>query len=136
MPRQPDFKKLKKTWYYKLADEGFVDIERDEFNLKNPSAKFFQRKHGLATSGRWKASLEYYYMAEHFLNNYKFYKQLDEVIWEYHIAPMSVRDIASTLNKLGIYKTNRTCVWQSIKKTRQLMYRAAALARADETNEQ
>lgn len=143
MSRQADFKKLKKQWYAKLSQEtsdeypeGFVDIERDEYTLKSPTAKFFKRRHGLVISGRWKANLEYYLMASHFLNTYTFDKKRDEIIWEYHSLGISVRNIADLINELGVFKTNRTCVHHSIKKTKNLMYRAAALDRADETNEQ
>lgn len=136
MSKKTDFKQLKKTWYERLAREGFKDIEADEYSLKSPTSKFFGRKHGLVKSGRWEARQQYYYMAEHFLNSYKFDKQLDEIIWEYHSLGLSMRNISRILMDTGVFKISRQTVLRTVKRIRSIMYRAAALERTDETNEQ
>lgn len=111
-----DFKKVKALWYKKLRDSGFEDAESDEFNLKVWSLKFTTPK----TVRDWQAKTEYYYMANHFLNNYKFEAPLDKVIWEYHTNGISVREIAKLLKKVKI-KADRNSVWLIVKKLKSAM---------------
>lgn len=116
------FLKLKDFWYKKLHKSGFEDIERDEWTLKRPLSKIFQRRDGLVKSGRWEMRQQYYYMAEHFLNSYKFDSKFDENVWMYHSNGLGVREITKTLNKLRRKKkTNRDAVWKIIKKYEYIM---------------
>ncbi len=115
------FKALQKVWYDKLAKSGFEDIERDEENLKFPLINKFSESEKETYLEHWKAQRDYYYMATHFLNSYKFETKLEEIIWAYHAEGISVRDIAKLLNRVKKEKTNRTSVWQIIKKLEKTM---------------
>lgn len=50
----------------------------------------------------WEAKQEYYIMAEHFLNEYKFKSNFERIIWEYHTNGMSARNILKTLKKAKV----------------------------------
>jgi hypothetical protein len=116
-----DLEKLKAVWYKKLADTGFVDVETDEWNLKNTfDSSRFTRKKSLDT---YKQKAEYYYMTDHFLNTHAFENELEKVIWEYHCNAVSTRDIADTLTKTGLKNMGRCTVWKVVKKLRLIMYR-------------
>lgn len=126
------FRQLKNKWYGKLKASGFKDIERDEFNLKKPTAKWILPRKGLVRSGRYKAIQEYYYYGEHFLSTYNFNTPFDKIIWAYHINGMSMKGIADTLNKTKIYRTNHTTVWQVIKRLREIMKNTLIFNNIDE----
>lgn len=115
---KPDYDKLKKKWYAKLAKEGFKDIESDEDSLKTYS-NIFAQKH---SPEQTLAKIEYYRMAEHFLNEYKFASKLDQIIWEYHSNGISMRNIAKLLKQARVARTNRTDVWKLVKRLRFKMY--------------
>lgn len=118
-------KKLQETWYKKLADSGFEDIEADEWNLKKSfKSTMLKTKHGLIRSGRWQASHDYYYMAEHFLNSHVFKSKLDRIIWEYHSNGISVRDIGDLLKEVGINTSHQT-VYITIKGLADIMKKQA-----------
>lgn len=89
---------LKTYWYAKLSKDGFEDIEKDEFNLKQYSSRFNQD----AVVRNWHSKSEYYSMAGQFLNNYKFASNLEKVIWEYHANGIGMRDIAKLLQKVKV----------------------------------
>jgi hypothetical protein len=112
-----DYKKLRTKWYAKLKKSGFKDIEADDDHLKVWSSKFSEQK----SVTTWEAKEAYYYMANHFLNTYKFKSNLDRIIWEYHSNAISVRSIAKLLNKTKAIKTNRQTVWLTVKKLRDIM---------------
>jgi hypothetical protein len=115
--KQPqDYKKLKKVWYKKLAQSGFIDIERNEDDLKVNDWYFSRTAKYGGSSIEWSQSkADYYYMATQFLNNYKFETNLERIIWEYHSNAVSHRDITDILNKAKVTKTNRTYVGRIIK---------------------
>ena len=93
-----DYQKLKEVWYKKLERSGFVDIEKDEYNLKQYSFRFNQD----AVVRSWHSKTEYYSMAGQFLNHYKFASNLEKTIWEYHVNGIGVRDIAKLLTKAKV----------------------------------
>jgi hypothetical protein len=101
---------LQKEWYAKLEKSGFEDIEDKEGRLKKWSSDVFGKK-ALVQNGGWQAKAAYYEMAERFLAEYQFADNLERTIWEYHTNAVSVRDIAETLNKAKVTKTNRQAVW-------------------------
>lgn len=114
-----DLNQLKTVWYRKLKQSGFKDIERDEDTLKNWSSIFAYQKPG----NNWQSKEEYYRYAAHFLEEHKFETELQKIIWEYHANGLSMRNIAKTLNKTRVTKTNYTSVWQVIKKLKVGMYK-------------
>lgn len=118
-----DFASLQKEWYGKLKNSGFEDIETTDGRLKEYSSTLLANPHKVLTqNGGWQAKEEYYRMAGHFLLEHKFETKLKKVMWEYHSNGISVEDIAKTLNKTGVVKTNRTSVWQIIKDLRTIMF--------------
>lgn len=110
------YAKLKAKWYKKLADGGFVDIERDEHSFKNGN------NYNMLTTPaiQWVAKEEYYRMATHFLNEHNFDSELDKVIWEYHTNGISMRNIVLLLAKVNI-KRQRDQVWRCINRLEQTM---------------
>lgn len=122
--KKTEYEKLRDKWYKKLSKvkddvypDGFQDIESDEYKLKDWSYKFAAKDAVL-----WQAKATYYQMAASFLEEYKFSNKVEQIIWEYHANGIGVRDIARTLNKLRLFKTNRTTVWQIIQRLKASMY--------------
>lgn len=120
MAKKPitDYKKLKSIWDKKLEKSGFVDIETKNGKLKDWSSKFAHKERSLPNT---QSKLEYYRMAENFLNEYTFESTMELVIWEYHTNAISARDITKILAKAKIWKTNRTTIWQIIKNLEDTM---------------
>lgn len=114
---------LTKEWYDKLKKAGFKDIEHDENTLIFWDTNRLSRK----DLNVLKNAQDYYILAEHFLNDYKFKSNYQKTIWEYHANGLSAREIAQTLNKaLHPKKTNYNTVWLIIKELRskmKLLYR-------------
>jgi len=95
--KDKEFLKLQKQWYKKVKKEtDFKDIEQDEDHLVDWSDRFYRQKF-LDT---YEAKAEYYYMATHFLNDYKFETTLDKIIWEYHSNGISFTNISKLLKKV------------------------------------
>lgn len=95
-------KKLQKTWYKKLSDDDFEDIERHgkyEGMLKVYSSEFYSKDYPLEV--RY-AKQEYYQLATNFLEDYRFDKNLHKVIWEYHSMGISYRNIVKLLKSVKI----------------------------------
>jgi hypothetical protein len=122
MAHSKEFKKLEAKWYKKLKKEGFNDIEENE------SEYIIRPPYHYITDNRVFSSIEerrnhfnakqyYYYMANQFLNTYKFKNNRERNIWEYHVNGISYRDITKLLKKARI-KTNRTTVGQIIASLR------------------
>lgn len=118
-----EFEKLKKTWYKKLKEEGFVDIEADEDTLKSWDSGGYHRSRVSTEQTLWmqQNAEAYYGLASSFLHEFKFETELDKVIWEYHSNGISVRNITKLLKNAGIKKINRTAVWIVVKKCKEIM---------------
>lgn len=121
MPKKKpqDLNQLKTVWYRKLKQSGFKDIERDEDTLKSWSSIFQYQKPG----NNAQSKEEYYRYATHFLEEHNFETELQRIIWEYHSNGLSMRNIAKTLNKTKVTKTNYTSVWQVVKELKATMYK-------------
>lgn len=114
-------KKLRDLWYRKLAKSGFEDIEtHDGKYLKHWDSQYFvNRKSHLGhrptmttprkererqgpeilpyTSAHFQSTQDYYYRAEHFLNEYKFSGskwRTHKMYWKLHVDGLSNREIA------------------------------------------
>jgi hypothetical protein len=118
MSKKADFEKLKAKWYKKLKDDGFVDIEYDDKLFVGVPTSVLGKR---LKDGVWQAKAAYYSMAESFLIEYAFSNELDKIIWDYHANGISVREIAETLRKAKIKKTNRTTVWLTVKRLEKIM---------------
>jgi hypothetical protein len=115
--KEKSYKQLRQEWYKKLKAEGFNDIERRDGEFKD--------SWGIPTQLRvstvfWEAKQEYYYWAEHFLNDYKFDSEIDKAIWEYHMNGIGYRKISDTLAKVNI-KMSRQTICRLVMKLKNIM---------------
>lgn len=138
-PQEPeDYEKLRAVWYQKLEDDGFDDIEQSDGNLKIWSVRATWRG-GARTLDTIQSTETYYYLAEHFLEEYKFQNKFDQDVWRSHAAGEAIRSIVAAVNKhkrTDKNKTTRDEVWKTIKRLEQAMkrmYLPATMARAAET---
>lgn len=116
MAKKADLKKLQREWYKKLEDDGFKDIEQDEYGLKHWSSHWNTR-HSIEEI---QSKISYYEMADKFLSTHKFDSEVERAIWEYHSNGIGSRDIVITLAKVGI-RQNRTYICRIIKRLETLM---------------
>lgn len=115
-----EFEKLKAKWYGKLKKDGFEDIELDEDTLSTYSTEFV-RKRAKNQNGGFQIKADYYYMANHFLNQYPFKTPLERIIWEYHANGISARNIAQLLTKARRKRVGRMTVWRVIDRLNIVM---------------
>jgi len=118
--KKTDFSKLQAKWYKKLEKDGFQDIEKNEYQLKQSSSIFMDMRKGnrnesSATVVSREAKRDYYMMATDFLNSHPFTSKLQRIIWEYHANGLSTREISATLNKVRKNKILRMTVWRILK---------------------
>jgi hypothetical protein len=115
-----NYKQLRKEWYKKLKDEGFNDIEKLDGDLIEWHTSRFTK----ATNRRYsiEAKSDYYYLANQFLNTYKFKNELFRAIWEYHANGISQRDIVKLLNQLNLTEKGRGFVEYVLKKHKEIMF--------------
>lgn len=96
--------KLKKEWYKKLKDRGFVDIEyfdnkMEPKDLLLGSSKFRQEQTTQTVEQEEEANLlyegtyEYYARARALLHNITFIKEKDKIVWEMFSEGESLRKI-------------------------------------------
>ncbi len=121
MSRKPSLKSLQKTWYKKLKDSGFKDIEY--------KAGIVEYTNGLERGAPNLANMHptqyqiiehYYSMARSFLIDHEFSNEVEKTIWEYYSEGLSVRDISTTLNKSKIHKPKST-VFDIVKRLEKIM---------------
>ena len=112
------FKELQETWYKKLADAGFKDIEHADGSI-NSALPFAMR----AKDRVFQESLaSYANMCATFLNEYNFSSDLEKAIWEYHCEGISIRSISSILRTTGVRSGHsRNYVWCVIKALETVM---------------
>jgi hypothetical protein len=103
MANQANYEKLKKIWYKKLEKSGFRDLESSDGQLRGGSSNW-KFNSAWTTAYSQQAKQDYYYLATHFLNTYKFENKLHRAIWEYHVEGIPYRSISQTLRKVGIKK--------------------------------
>jgi hypothetical protein len=125
--RNTSYAELRKVWYKRLKKSGFVDIEANDYDLKNPSYRYahLDRRAQFTMQQakiHWAAKQEYYYLANHFLSDYKFSDLRERNIWEYHSNGVSVRSIVDILNKLPKRKkVTRDKIWKIIRNLSKIM---------------
>jgi hypothetical protein len=126
MSNQADYKKLRKVWYKKLADEtDFKDIETVNGDFKSGSPNWNSESNRVTGP----AKAEYYYKAFQFLHSHEFETELHKIIWAYHCEAISVAKIAELLRDAGIVKAyrkhskplSRPRVWQIVNAYRKVM---------------
>lgn len=101
------FKDLQKTWYSKLKDTGFEEIEdvcSDKEYLKNWHNSYFQVRYD--PHNFW-ANQEYYRLAGIFLEEHTFVNGNEKNIWKLHVDGLSIRKIAKQMD-LKIWFVHRT----------------------------
>lgn len=116
--KKTDYERIRKYWYDKLKEEGFVDIEYADgsLNIGHPRSTHYEDPE------LRQIALDYNIMAIDFLNTYVFANKLEHIVWEYHTEGFSVRDISSTLAKINI-KINKDKVWKIIDRLEKRMKR-------------
>lgn len=103
MKSQRDFAALTKEWDKKLKKSGFEDIEQPNGQLKTWSSQFYRpTKTHRGTVDEDKVAVlelksEYYRLAEHFLNQYKFESKYEKAAWKLHSEGKSYRTIVNSL---------------------------------------
>lgn len=118
--KKAEYLELRAEWYQKLKDEGFKDIEhhhKDDYaNSVTTQSRHFSDE-VLRNSVQ-----EYYNMAYHFLNEYKFENEKEKIIWEYYTEGLSYREIAKTLAALGMkHKIDKNSVWRIVYELEKIM---------------
>lgn len=128
-PKKTEYEHLKEIWYKKLEDSGFKDIEYGA----DFSGSSTPRSAAWNDPDLRQVLQDYYCMAYYFLNEYKFDRELDKVMWEYHAEGLTIREIVRLLKqvkikikvkktkKIRIQKVTRTLVWLTIKKLEVIM---------------
>lgn len=112
------FKALNEEWKQKLKDSGFEDAESDSGNLIRTSSEFTKKKF----LKNYEAKKEYYYMATHFLNDYRFDTKIDKVVWTYHVEGLGKREISQLLKSLKLADIGPTSVYNILKTLKRAMY--------------
>ena len=115
--RSPEFKKLQRKWYSKIAKKGFEDIEKDGDLLKEYHAYYI---HAQYEETKDTAKAEYYRLAGGFLYTHKFKDQKSRAIWELHADGVSIRDIEKKL-KSRKFKTYRDEIDHIIRDLAEIM---------------
>lgn len=112
-PKAKSYQELKEVWYKKLAKSGFVDVESNEFIIKQPASSAFNRTS--AISRDWQDRIEYSSMAGQFLHSHSFKNELEKVLWEYHANGLSIREIATVFKKAKLHYSTRDKVFRALK---------------------
>lgn len=100
------FKQLQKTWYQKLKEDGFEDIEdttNDKGHLFTWHSAYF---HSRYTPDAYAAKQDYYRLADAFNSRYEFESEQQKDIWHLHAEGQSLRNIATTLN-ISVYHVHK-----------------------------
>lgn len=107
------YEQLRKEWYAKLKKSGFEDIEDLEGRLITYTNNMYKppthdaRLYSILSKDSLldltimtrESGKEYYRLAEHFFNDYKFTSKKHKDIWELHSNGYSERDIVLKLIK-------------------------------------
>jgi len=108
-----------------LKANGFQDIEQDEDTLKEWSSRTMRKNAHENLLDSWADKLEYYDLANRFLHEYPFDKELHRVIWTYHSEGISYRNIAKLLRKAKVARLKKDTIWRivsELKLTMKKMY--------------
>lgn len=116
----PQFKKLQKQWYEKLAKEGFEDIEQTDGNLKVWTSHIHRSLQSLANPTLREAKETYYRLASQFLHEFVFPDQKTKKIWQMHSDGISYRHIAKELAKSG-HHADKDSIWRIVRNLRNEM---------------
>ena len=95
------YKKLKKKWYKKLRDSGFVDIEAGQ----PPNDKYFRTR----LKNNASATLHYFRLARNFYSHYNFASNSDQALWFWHSEGASMRQIIKKYRKK--FKKSMSVYW-------------------------
>jgi len=110
------FKELQKTWYAKLKETGFKDIEKPEGEGVMPTDRYYPYAFDTLHSTQIAAVEDYYSMARQFLTEYVFASELDRLIWSEYSEGGSVRGIANWLAEKHKITRKKSTVSLDIKR--------------------
>lgn len=106
-----EFRRLQKTWYRKIKNDGFKDIESENgLSLKEWNSNFFKNR---LVYIKYQCTLQYYQKGSEILQTYSFENQYEKKIWQLHMEGMTVRQIAKTLKS---YKKKKSTIHTIIEK--------------------
>jgi hypothetical protein len=88
--KSKEFKKLRTEWYKILKKSGFKDIERNDYELKEPTK---------LEPITIEESRAYYRLARQFLENHDFDSEFDAALWYMHSRGVSARDIGKMIKR-------------------------------------
>ncbi len=92
--KSTEFKKLQKKWYKKLQETGFVDIEQNEYELKNSTT-------GIPFTAE--ETVKYYTLASAYLQSTDFESLTEKLIWFLHSEGETGRTIGAALSRSASY---------------------------------
>lgn len=115
-----EFRRLQREWYAKLADSGFVDIERHNLHADNPYMR--QHKHEVQVTlerGMLVGRQEYFRRAGHWSWDRTFLNRKEAHIWRLHANGLSYREVAREVQVFPRCKP--TGVFYAIKREAERM---------------
>lgn len=124
--KSKQFKDLQATWYKKLKNSGFEDIEKDEKYLKFYPLEYFETHYDPI---KYQAKEDYYRMAGKFLYDHFFNEagnarkdrdQESRLIWQAHAEGTSIRNIVKLIKKKG-FKSKRDKVHKIVQQLVKIM---------------
>ncbi len=110
-----EFKKLQKTWYKKLKDTGFNDLETESgLSKQNVGTYFYNVYH----PDRFEFQAEYYRRVGYFLHTHKFKNTFERRIWELYAEGVTIRETVRILTdaKIRTYKREVHEIRQALTK--------------------
>lgn len=109
---------LQREWQRKLAESGFVDIEKDGMLNVWENLKW----NGVDRT-RLVARQRYYVAAEHFMSEWAdlFMTEIEAHIWALHSEGLGCRAIMAELSKTG-FKTNKDYINYVVRDLKELMF--------------
>jgi hypothetical protein len=119
---QNKFKELQRKWYKKLLNDGFVDIENENHQLRDFETQKYSKNifNGLPFADwiRMKlAKMEYYTLARQFIYIHKFPSVKIKKIWSMHAEGLSCRQIEDItgLNYKEVWKITHSIALKMLK---------------------
>lgn len=112
--KSKEFKDLKKTWYKKLKQKGFDDIEKTEHTLRLNHAAYFadqRRNSPVVVEGKQ----TYYRLAGQFLYDHKFKDAAQKLVWSLHVQGKKYEEITRELKKKKHPKSYKDYIQNTIQ---------------------
>lgn len=116
-----EFKELQATWYNRLKESGFEDIEKKNY-MKWTTSQTLARSSNRNREVFFKSIEHYYRLAGYFRYDHIFTNKIDQFIWSLHSEGKTMREIVRVLKTVSTPKA-LTQVKDTIHKLRAIMYK-------------